>query len=247
MIETEITSLEEGIKQILHNVPYMNTYAEFKDAKDKENKEPRSYVVENKQQKILIYDKTLETKNKNGKKKKNDKENLLLVDENGEIFNGSILRIEIKLKNTNKIKSVLGTASIFKLRQDAMLSKLLDYMNKYLFNSYEKAKQSRMTILKSIVRKYKNMNNSGKQWVETMISEILIEEKSKGVHILLGKDELLETIKVVFHEDRNKARKYNNVEKVLNKSPYSRIQNEQQDIIDKLFREIKDQFSSLTN
>ena len=245
-VDIDINSLEQGFKQILQNIPYMNTYAEFKNAKDKDNSQPRSLAVENNQQKIVIYDKTNEARNKKGKKKKSEIEKPLVVDENGEIIEGNILRIEIKFKNTKKINSVLSTARILDLNKNAMFEKLYVYLSKNIFNSYEKSKHTRIAIIKKIVVKYKNMNNSGKRWFETMIAEILLEERLKGIQILLDKEELLETVKTVLIDDQNKNRKYASMIKILNTTPYSMIKNEQTNIINKIIEELKSQFLPFT-
>ena len=125
-------------------------------------------------------------------------------------------------------------------------SNLSSYIEKNILKTYEKTKNIRKSKLRDIVSKYKNKNRSGKPWINNLLSEILIIEKSLDFDILVNKDELLDVVRDVFYENHNWKRIYSSVKSKLDSYPFTKLEFDRYEMTEAFINELKDQFSSLT-
>lgn len=236
----DTAQLQKGLGHLAKEIPYMSINMKIADSRDKSNLDPKTLVAQNKQQKLSFYSKINEIK------KKNKSIEVNVVDEDGVIQEGDIFRFELKLKNTAKIKKVLGTAKLFEQDSNRFHSNLSSYIEKNILKTYEKTKNIRKSKLRDIVSKYKNKNRSGKPWINNLLSEILIIEKSLDFDILVNKDELLDVVRDVFYENHNWKRIYSSVKSKLDSYPFTKLEFDRYEMTEAFINELKDQFSSLT-
>lgn len=125
------------------------------------------------------------------------------------------------------------------------LKNLFSYLEKTLFNPYEKQKLLCRDLLKKVVKKHRDKDRIGKEWGSLMISDILIQERHRGYQIFFDSEELLEILNEVFIRVHNKGRISRNIKGMLCKEPYLYYSKDKIKKVYNLIYGIKDQFSNL--
>lgn len=230
---------EDPLRNIVRFIPYMKACMDIENHKEKNWYGSKTIAVQNNQHKLTFYDKSKETK-----KKYKNKE-IVIVDENGEILDGGIYRCELKIKNTNKFKNVFKETNLLNLNEEVFRKKLFLYLEKILFNPYEKQKLLCRNLLMKVVDKYRDKDRIGREWVSLMIIDILIQERYLGYQILFESEELIEILNEAFLRNHNKGRILRNIKGMLCKEPYLYYSKGKKREVENLIYGIKDQFKDL--
>lgn len=230
---------EDPLSTLVKFIPYMKICMKIENHKEKNNKGSTTIFIQNQQQKITFYDKSKEIK----KKYKNL--DIDIVDNSGEMLDGSIYRFELKIKNKNKFKNVFKETELYKMDEEMFYKNLFSYLEKYIFNPFEKQKLICKDLLVQAVNKYKHTDRRGKEWGSFMISDILIQERQLGFQILFDSEELLEIVSKVFYKDNNKGRILKYIKRLLCKETYLYYSNNKKEMVEGLIYSLKDQFKDL--
>ena len=210
---------EDPLRTLVRFIPYMKICIDIENHKEKDGYESKTITAQNQRHKITFYDKLKETK------KKHKNKEIVIVDENGEILNGSIYRYEHTIKKTDKFKDFFEETNLFK--------------------PYEKQKLMCRDLLVKAVKKYREKDRRGKEWGSLMISDILIQERQLGYQILFDSDDLLEIVSEVFLKDKNKGRILGYIKRLLCKEPYLYYSKNKKEKVENLVYSIKSQFHDL--
>lgn len=230
---------EDPLRTLLRFIPYMKICIDIENYKEKDGYESKTITAQNQRHKITFYDKSKETK------KKHKNKEIVIVDENGEILNGSIYRYEHTIKKTDKFKDFFEETNLFNLNEEVFRQKLFLYLEKNLFKPYEKQKLMCRDLLVKAVKKYREKDRRGKEWGSLMISDILIQERQLGYQILFDSDDLLEIVSEVFLKDKNKGRILGYIKRLLCKEPYLYYSKNKKEKVENLVYSIKSQFHDL--
>ena len=92
---------EDPLRTLVRFIPYMKICIDIENHKEKDGYESKTITAQNQRHKITFYDKLKETK------KKHKNKEIVIVDENGEILNGSIYRYEHTIKKQISLKVFL--------------------------------------------------------------------------------------------------------------------------------------------
>jgi|GEM_PF-3535258 hypothetical protein len=230
---------EDPLRTLVRFIPYMKICIDIENHKEKDGYESKTITAQNQRHKITFYDKSKETK------KKHKNKEIVIVDENGEILNGSIYRYEHTIKKTGKFKNIFEETNLFNLNEEVFRQKLFLYLEKNLFKPYEKQKLMCRNLLMKVVDKYRDKDRIGREWVSLMIIDILIQERYLGYQILFDSEELLEILNEAILRDHNKGRILRNIKGMLCKEPYLYYSKGKKREVDNLIYGIKDQFKDL--
>lgn len=230
---------EDPLSTMVRFIPYMKIYMDIENHKEKDGYESKTITVQNQRHKITFYDKSKETK------KKHKNKEIVIVDESGEILNGSIYRYEHTIKKTDKFKNVFEEKNLFNLNEEVFRQKLFLYLEKNLFKPHEKQKLMCRDLLVKAVKKYRDKDRKGKEWGSLMISDILIQERHLGYQIFFDSEDLLEIVNKVFLKDKKKGRILGYVKRLLFEEPYLYYSKGKNKKVDNLIYGIKDQFKDL--
>lgn len=236
---SDTRDFEDPLSTLIKFIPYMKICMDIEDPKEKEGSGSKTISVQNNQHKIKFYDKSKETE------KKHKNKEIVIVDENGEILNGSIYRYEHTIKNTNKFKNIFKETHLFYLNEVAFRKNLFSYLEKNLFNPYEKQNLLCKDLLVKAVKKYRDKDRRGKEWGSLMISDILIQERQLGFQILFDSQDLLEIASEVFYKDKNKGRILKYIKKLFCSEPYLYYSKNKKEKVKNLVCSIKNQFKNL--
>lgn len=236
---SDTRDFEDPIRTLVRFIPYMKVSMDIENPKEKKRDVAKTISVQNNQHKITFYDKTNEIE------KKHKNLDIYIVDDNGEILDGNIYRCEFKIKNTYKFKNIFEETNIFNLKEEMFLKNLFSYLEKNIFNPYEKQKLLCRDLLQKVVKKHRDKDRIGKEWGSLMISDILIQERHLSYQIFFDSEELLEILNEVFIRDHNKGRISRNIKGLLSKEPYLYYSKDKIKKVDNLIYGIKDQFSNL--
>lgn len=179
-IREEFYKYHRALGLMMYNLP--DTYEKITEIKKKNKKnisvESETFYRGNSCMQIKIYDKKRHLKDI-GK---------CVIDEN-------IMRIEIVLKNSPKIKEVFETTLIREITDDMVTDYYMEQFHKLFQIRYEKWRRDNGKLLRQMIQLQKN--KSWKNWQRDMLNECRNLELQNRVPIILEIEDLLEQIKVL--------------------------------------------------
>ncbi len=129
------------------------------------------------------------------------------------------MRVEFRLKTTDKIKHVFSTADIGSITQDDVSRAYADLFDKYIRRGYEKWRACAQKLLRSRVRETYDQRNSGKrQWISVLFQRLRSEEQKGQYPIVLDKKQLIEEIQRLPIGHGNRSRTVKSIERHLTKN-----------------------------
>ena len=179
-IREEFYKYHRALGLMMYNLP--DTYEKITEVKKTNKKnisvESETFYRGNSCMQIKIYDKKRHLKDI-GK---------CVIDEN-------VMRIEIVLKNSQKIKEVFETTLIREITDDMVIDYYMEQFRKLFQVKYEKWRKENGKLLRQMIQSHKN--KSWKNWQIDILNECRNLELQNRVPIILEIEDLLEQIKIL--------------------------------------------------
>lgn len=192
-IREEFYKYHRALGLMMYNLP--DTYEKITEVKKKNKKnisvESETFYRGNSCMQIKIYDKKRHLRDTG----------VCVIDEN-------VMRIEIVLKNSSKIKEVFGTTLIREVTDDMVVNYYIGQFRKLFQFKYEKWRKDNGKLLSLMIQSHKD--KSWKNWQCDILNECRSLELQNRVPIILEIEDLLEQIKLL-----EKGGHYSRVERAI--------------------------------
>lgn len=191
LLEQEFTKYNRVFRLLMaqfdNHLGKLRTYSNLKE-KDKKGLQEESYTRGNKSKEIVFYDKTQELNNTGTP-----------IEDNI-----SVLRIELRLKTKDKIKSVFGSNFWDDLDDNKIVRYFHQEIYSYLIRKFEEWKKTREKELKKLIVNCKE--KSTKIWHHLLMQEIRNRSESMMIPYVLDIEQVGDAFKKIPTTNRNTSR-----------------------------------------